>query len=245
MQDSKALKQARRKNRKDREARREQLLKLGKDRLKQNPAPSFRFDESELLKMKTQLDEVVRSNNMLVEELTEMKKRAIMDRAEEAHYMMQVVLTILTKNGMVTEAELQDMAREVQAKAIGLEAKQGPSEMGDVMIIGFKLMDGTTIVEDRTKEQLAYTLGSKGFKCEDGMVGMQPGETRMFEETFDSPSFKKKEYLGKPLQLQVTCHSVQRPDPARLQKKVEAPQTTGIHADETLNNPVNEVAPAQ
>lgn len=171
-------------------------------------APNFGINEQTVLQMKLKVDELVNSNNKLVKAIDEFNKHNVVERSVEAHYMANTIIKILLDKGICTEKEVQDIAESLQAKDLGLADKSNSTaELGDHMLIKFKLFDNGKVVDDQTTSPLAYVLGSKGLPGEDAMVGMKVGEQRMIDVTFGE-GFKFKEYVNKPLQMQLACVGV-------------------------------------
>ena len=186
------------------------LIKMGQKRAQMRGAPDFRMKESDALQMKQTVQQLAVSNNKLVEVVGQIQETKVIDRALEAHLMMQVVLGILVEKGLVTTEELNTLAQKHQMEAAGLarKADEASAEPGDVMLIRFKLFDGEKLIDDQMSQTMAYDLGSKGLPCDAGMVGMKKGEGRVFEVVFGD-GFRLKDYANKPVQMHVWCVGLQ------------------------------------
>lgn len=187
------------------------LMQMSDKRLQHRGAPNFGIKEEDLLTMKQKIQELVVSNNMLVNEIKKYRDSNVIDRAAESHYMIQVVMRLLVDKGICSEEEIGNLAQEVQTKDAGLVDKaNGVAESGDVIYIKFLLYDGQELVDDQSKSILAYQMGSNGLPCDDSLIGMNVGETRMCDVVFQK-GFKFEHLIGKTLQMQVTCCGVKTP----------------------------------
>lgn len=214
-QAKKAKKEAQRK------AKKAQLISMADHRLKQRGAPDFGAQEGDVLKVKRQIHELTMSNNKLVEVLKTFEANKIVDRAMEAHMMMQVILGILVENKLTTTEDLNKLSQTIQQKEMGLADKaNGIAEKGDTMLIRFKLFHEQTLVDDQTQSVLAYNLGSHDLPCDEGMVGMKLGESRVFEVTFGK-GFRFPDYIGKPLVMTVWCVGVKTHGAAKLPEGIQ------------------------
>jgi hypothetical protein len=185
-------------------------MKLSSERAKTHQAPDFSFKESDLLTMKQTVQQLVSANNNLHTLLKDYA--AEKQRLTQTFYMSQVILKLIVDKGLATTEEIDKLTHELQSQESGWvdKAEGEVAEIGDVIIISFCIyaQDGT-VVDDRSKEALAYSLGSNELPCDDRLVGISKRESRHLSVTF-SEGFKHKEYIGQELSMHLTCHAIKR-----------------------------------
>lgn len=158
--------------------------------------------------MAFQVDELVKSNNNLVRAIAKLNEEKVVERAVEAHYMMSTICQLLVDKNLCTAEEIQSLSEKLQTTDLGLVDKPDKTVAeGDTILMKFKLFDGDTLVDDQWEAPLAYTVGSKGLPFDDAMMGMVVGEQRMITTKFGQ-GFKFKEYIDKPLTVQLACFGV-------------------------------------
>jgi hypothetical protein len=181
---------------------------MSEQRLKQVNPPTFNFKESDLLVLQQTVKQLVSANNnhhdIIKEVETSLKEKVI-----QSHIMCQVILKILVDKGLTTVEEVDDLTRQAQTKDSGYVKKKGPAKSGDLLLISFMLYDSAgELVEDRSKEVLAYNLGSGGLPCDAQLEGIVERETRHLTVVFGE-NFTHKHLIGHELMLHLTCHDVQ------------------------------------
>lgn len=201
----------------NRQQRREMLRQQSQKRQNQMGAPNFGVSEKKLLAWGQMTEDLRNSNNKMVGAIQELNDKRIVDKALESHYMMLMLTELLVEKGIFTQAEIQAKAEAIQGADLGLldKAKDSVVEPGDHMLMKFKLFDGDKLVDSQWDAPVAYIVGSKDFNCEDGMIGMRVGEVRTLSITFGQ-GFKFKEYVNKPLTIQIACVGLKVLDPAKF-----------------------------
>jgi len=123
--------------------------------------------------------------------------------------MCQVILKILVDKGLITADEIDELTRQAQTSESGFVAKNGPAVSGDLLLISFTLYNlAGDVVEDRSKEIIAYNLGSGGLPCDAQLEGIVKGESRHLSVVFGE-NFTHKNLIGHELMLHLRCHDVQ------------------------------------
>lgn len=141
-----------------------------------------------------------------------------MDR-EQAKKILTILRNLLAKKRpLITEAEIHQRCRSAQMADAGLVDKEAghPIEEGDTIIMSFVLYEGDTVVEDQSKQDMAYRVGTKGIPCDDGMIGMSVGESRYFDVVFGE-GLVKKHLVGRSLRMLVRCKGIKIGRPAPKQ----------------------------
>jgi hypothetical protein len=202
------------KKKKKREEKKKHLMAVSKERTKARGAPDFGIQEGDALALKSQVQKLTVATNNNTAELEEFRKLKILDKIMESNYMCQVILKLLVDNNLVTEEKVHELCRAQQMKDAGLVNKPEGSivEKDDVLIMVFQLFDTNgKLVDDQTKNKMAYKVGSGGLPCDDGLEGMQVGESRSFEVNFGE-GLVKKELVGKQLLMNIKCLGIQQPN---------------------------------
>lgn len=194
----------------ERELAKKQLMMAAQKRVEQRGGPDFGFKEGDLLKLKQVVNQLAQASNNTTKEIEQYRKLELVDKVLNTHWMLGVILKILVKNNLCTEEDVHRWAKEYQMQDIGLADKKGNQfvELGDWTIISFRIYgDDDALIEDRSKEQLSYEVGSNGLPIDDGLIGMVPGETRVFDVTLND-KLVAKEHAGKPLKMHVGLYGL-------------------------------------
>lgn len=183
-------------------------MKMSAEKVRQVNPPTFNFKESDLLVLQQTVKQLVSANNthhdIIKEVETSLKEKVI-----QSHIMCQVLLKILVDKGLTTVEAVDELTRQAQTKDSGFVKKDGPAVIGDLLLISFALYNQAgDMVEDRSKELLAYNLGSGGLPCDAQLVGIVKGEVRHLSVVFGE-NFTHKHLIGHELMLHLTCHDVQ------------------------------------
>lgn len=118
----------------------------------------------------------------------------------------------------VTEEELENTIQYwLQERPLKTPVTDRTAELGDVANIDYEgKLDGVAF-EGGTAEGYDLILGSRSFipGFEDGVVGMEIGETKDLEISFPD-SYKNSDLAGKPVVFTVTLNSLCTQEPAEL-----------------------------
>lgn len=199
----KQIKKLEKKKEKDR------LMKLSQRAKTSNP-PTYNFKEGDFLALQQTVKQLVSANNnhhQIIKDYDTDVKQKVM----QTHYMCQVILKVLVDRELTTIEDIERLTREVQSRENGYSSK-GPDakgDKGDLLLISFILYNlAGDVVDDRSKDILAYNLGSGGLPCDDQLIGISKGEIRHLTVTFGE-GFTHKHLIGQELMLRLTCHDVQ------------------------------------
>lgn len=111
----------------------------------------------------------------------------------------------------VTEEEVQECANYfLENRAVSVEVTDRAVQEGDITNIDYEgKMDGVAF-DGGTAQGYNLTIGSGQFipGFEEGMIGMEVGETRDVEVTFPDPYTKNPDMSGKPAVFTVTVNSI-------------------------------------
>ncbi len=117
----------------------------------------------------------------------------------------------ITTSSEVTDAEVKAYIEQLLAQYSTTQAVTGrPAAMGDSVVIDFVgTMDGVAF-DGGTASDQSLTLGEGGYidGFEDGIVGMNIGETKTIDVTFPE-SYHKTDLAGKPAQFAITLDSIE------------------------------------
>jgi hypothetical protein len=202
--------QARKQKKQLREVKKRHLMGVSEKRAESQSAPNYGIKEGDLLALQQTVKALVSANNnhhkIIKDYETDVKEKLM-----HGYYMGQVILKILLDKGIVTEEEIDRLTKEVQTNQNGLSSKGADAvgEKGDLLLISFIIYDGKgDVVEDRTKEVLAYNLGSGDLPCDEQLIGIRKGEIRHLTVNFGQ-GFKFKDHIGQDLVMHLTCHDIQ------------------------------------
>lgn len=189
--------------------RQARLQQMSAKRLISHGAPDFGAKEGDILKLNQQVQQLTLANNNMAGEIDTYRKNGLLEKTLNNNLMLSVVLRFLTDAKICTEAEVHERCRQLQMDNAGLNDKGPglPLEDGDTIIMVFQLFEGENLVEDQTKQDMAYKVGSKGLPCDDGMIGMQVGESRYFDVVFGE-GLVRKDLIGKSLRMLVLCKAI-------------------------------------
>lgn len=185
-------------------AQRNKELKAKADkRLESRGAPLFGATERDVLQMRVQMSTLLQTQKQNVEHINLLlkEKNELKERVKELHYMVRSLVDLCGVKALFTEGEFNERIRRRQLNDLALEEVDRPSEKGDHLTIRFRLTSGDTVVDDRTKTSLLYELGTGGLPCDEQFIGLKKGDTKVIEGVVFGDSFKFKEYVGKPLTL--------------------------------------------
>lgn len=193
----------------EREKRNQQLIQKAEKRLKDRGAPDYGASESELLDLRTTTNLLKQSNNKLVEFANNLQKKIqnIDNLVKKLSYTIHGHESFFSEKYPDFKSSVELHADTKEFNDLGLVDKEnGILEKGDTALIRFKVFDGDVLVDDKTKDTLAYTIGSNDLSCEFDMIGMKRGERKVMDVIFKS--FPKPEYIGKILKIDLTVEAI-------------------------------------
>ena len=121
------------------------------------------------------------------------------------------VTVTLTTSSEVTDADVQSYIQEMMTYyATEEDVTDRPAALGDIVVIDFVgTMDGVAFTGGTAEDQ-TLILGEGGYidGFEDGIVGMNVGETKTIDVTFPE-SYQNADLAGKPAQFAITLDSIQ------------------------------------
>lgn len=164
--------------------------------------------ESKVLQCIMTVEELKAQGNGIVAKLNEMDRLQLIDKALEAHYMMQILIKTVIEAGLITAESLQQQAEEIQSLDLGLVDKpDGVVGAGSIAMIKFKFSHEGVVIEDRTTAPLAYHVGSRAMPIDDEMLGMKAGDTKTIDVNF-GPDFPNRALADKPLKMELAVVGV-------------------------------------
>lgn len=171
----------------ERKKRNEQLYKKAEKKLQEKGFPVYGVLEPELLQMKVDMKSLIQSNNSIAQAVNDIQKK-IMDLEQTIGRMINdhigVVAYLKEKDSGAPE-RVSLHAQTVEFNKMNLVPKEsGIAEEGDTILIRFQLFDGETMVDDQSKNVMAYQLGTHDLSCEDQIVGMKRGESKDMDIVF-------------------------------------------------------------
>lgn len=120
------------------------------------------------------------------------------------------VSVTLTTSSEVTDADVQEYINEMMAYyATEKDVTDRPAALGDTVVIDFVgTMDGVAF-SGGTADDQSLVLGEGGYidGFEDGIVGMNIGETKTIDVTFPE-SYQNADLAGKPAKFEITLDSI-------------------------------------
>lgn len=111
----------------------------------------------------------------------------------------------------VTEEDIENRLKEMQAQNTREEVKEGAIEKGDIAVIDFKgFVDGVAFEGGEAKD-FPLEIGSGSFidNFEDQLIGLSAGEAKEVNVTFPE-QYGKEELNGKAAKFEVTVKEVRR-----------------------------------
>jgi len=98
------------------------------------------------------------------------------------------------KKFVVTDEDVEKFMNELRERFAEYRDKEGPAEMGDVVVLDYEVFEGDNPIEDSKMEGVAITLGAgetvKGF--DEQVVGKKAGDEFEVHITFPEDHFDKK-----------------------------------------------------
>ncbi|HAR87235.1 MAG TPA: trigger factor [Clostridium sp.] len=124
----------------------------------------------------------------------------------------------------VTDEDVENKLKELQAQNTRVEVKEGAVEKGDIAVIDFKGYVDEVAFEGGEAKDYELEIGSGSFidNFEDQLVGLTAGESKDVKVNFPE-QYGKEDLNGKPAKFEVTVKSV---------KKKELPEITDEFASE-------------
>lgn len=124
----------------------------------------------------------------------------------------------------VTDEDVENKLKELQAQNTRVEVKEGAIEKGDIAVIDFKGYVEEVAFEGGEAKDYELEIGSGSFidNFEDQLVGLIAGESKDVDVNFPE-QYGKEDLNGKPAKFEVTVKSV---------KKKELPEITDEFASE-------------
>ncbi len=130
----------------------------------------------------------------------------------------KIVVTRL--QGEVTEADVDQMLETLRLQQAQFEPVTRAAQKNDQIIVDYEGSKGGVPFDGGKGEGSTLILGSgqmiPGF--EDGIVGMQAGETKVVELTFPA-DYHSEELKGQPVEFKITLHSVSAKMPVDLNEE--------------------------
>ncbi|WP_346894910.1 trigger factor [Clostridium sp. UBA7503] len=125
---------------------------------------------------------------------------------------------------VVTDEDVENKLKELQAQNTRVEVKEGAVEKGDIAVIDFKGYVDEVAFEGGEAKDYELEIGSGSFidNFEDQLVGLIAGESKDVNVNFPE-QYGKEDLNGKPAKFEVTVKSV---------KKKELPEITDEFASE-------------
>ncbi|WP_346869360.1 trigger factor [Clostridium sp. UBA5119] len=125
---------------------------------------------------------------------------------------------------VVTDEDVENKLKELQAQNTRVEVKEGAVEKGDIAVIDFKGYVDEVAFEGGEAKDYELEIGSGSFidNFEDQLVGLTAGESKDVNVNFPE-QYGKEDLNGKPAKFEVTVKSV---------KKKELPEITDEFASE-------------
>ncbi len=124
----------------------------------------------------------------------------------------------------VTDEDVENKLKELQAQNTRVEVKEGAVEKGDIAVIDFKGYVDEVAFEGGEAKDYELEIGSGSFidNFEDQLIGLTAGESKDVKVNFPE-QYGKEDLNGKPAKFEVTVKSV---------KKKELPEITDEFASE-------------
>lgn len=127
----------------------------------------------------------------------------------------------------VTDEEVESIVqRYLKTYPLKVPVEGRAAKSGDIVNVDFEgKMDGVPF-EGGTAEGYTLQLGAGGFidGFEDGMIGMEIGETRDLDLAFPDPYSNNPDFSGKPVVFTITLNSLTEEIPAELNDEYVAAQ---------------------
>lgn len=156
--------------------------------------------------------------------LVYMKDFNVSDYAEPGEYKG---VEVEVEEPAVTDEEVESIVqRYLQTYPLQVPVEGRPAQEGDIVNVDFEgKMDGVAF-DSGTAEGYILQLGAGGFidGFEDGMIGMEIGETRDLDLAFPDPYSNNLDYSGKPVVFTITLNSITEELPAELNDEYVAAQ---------------------
>jgi trigger factor len=115
----------------------------------------------------------------------------------------------------------EDLARELEAvrqrNAIVTD-KEGPAAKGDIVTVNWTEVDATGApIAGTAREDFTFELGTEKnlYKFDDELVGMLPGEQKVFEKTYPA-EYEYPELAGKTVRISATVTKIKQKDVPEL-----------------------------
>jgi len=111
-----------------------------------------------------------------------------------------------------TDEKIKQLSVKTQEQDIGLIDKAAGSavETGDIVIMNYRLFNEEDEVVANETQDMGYQIGMPGLPeaVSSGLVGIVPGETRMFDDVVFQKGQIKDGLEEKPLKMQVACKAI-------------------------------------
>lgn len=163
----------------ERKKRNEQLYKKAEKKLQDKGYPIYGVTEPELLQMKCDMKALVQSNNNIAAAVQDLQRKHL----ESVHTVKRMindhmgVVSYLKEKDVDSPERISLYAQTHEFTAMNLITKpSGIVEDKDTVLIRFQVLDGETIVDDQSKQVMAYTMGTHDLSCEEHIIGMKRGE---------------------------------------------------------------------
>lgn len=140
----------------------------------------------------------------------------------------------------VTDEDVENKLKELQAQNTRVEVKEGAIEKGDIAVIDFKGYVDNVAFEGGEAKDYELEIGSGSFidNFEDQLVGLSAGESKDVNVNFPE-QYGKEELNGKPAKFEVTVNSVKKKELPEINDEF-ASEVSEFETLEELRNSIRE-----
>lgn len=140
----------------------------------------------------------------------------------------------------VTDEDVENKLKELQAQNTRVEIKEGAIEKGDIAVIDFKGYVDNVAFEGGEAKDYELEIGSGSFidNFEDQLVGLSAGESKDVNVNFPE-QYGKEELNGKPAKFEVTVNSVKKKELPEINDEF-ASEVSEFETLEELRNNIRE-----
>ncbi len=140
----------------------------------------------------------------------------------------------------VTDEDVENKLKELQAQNTRVEVKEGAIEKGDIAVIDFKGYVDNVAFEGGEAKDYELEIGSGSFidNFEDQLVGLSAGESKDINVNFPE-QYGKEELNGKPAKFEVTVNSVKKKELPEINDEF-ASEVSEFETLEELRNSIRE-----
>lgn len=140
----------------------------------------------------------------------------------------------------VTDEDVENKLKELQAQNTRVEVKEGAIEKGDIAVIDFKGYVDNVAFEGGEAKDYELEIGSGSFidNFEDQLVGLSAGESKDVNVNFPE-QYGKEELNGKPAKFEVAVNSVKKKELPEINDEF-ASEVSEFETLEELRNSIRE-----